>query len=174
MTDRESQQSSESTLPQQVVAKLREVSTHEISVAKSVDEAILADARNVLSAGKPSRRRFAGRKWAVSLVSVGGLAAALLVAVWPQWNGQEAPRMADASSVAETMADDSAAGDSSPSVLAFQKEDVDQNGQVDILDAFALARHVRDSSSDIRRDQNGDGIVNDDDIRLVAQTAVML
>ena len=57
----------------------------------------------------------------------------------------------------------------------FVSSDVDQDGQVDILDAFALARSVKSGSSQSNRwDQNGDGSTDQTDINLIAMNAVML
>ena len=57
----------------------------------------------------------------------------------------------------------------------FVSSDVDQDGQVDILDAFALARSVKSGSSQANRwDQNGDGSTDQTDINLIAMNAVML
>jgi len=54
-------------------------------------------------------------------------------------------------------------------------EDVDQNGHVDILDAFQLARMVESTHQpDIRWDMNADGIVNRQDVDIVANAAVNL
>jgi len=53
--------------------------------------------------------------------------------------------------------------------------DIDGNGRVDILDAFALAREI-EARSDPRRDRdlNGDGAVDRADVDLIAMTAVNL
>jgi hypothetical protein len=69
------------------------------------------------------------------------------------------------------------------SVLArAQAIDIDQNGRVDILDAFKLARHIESAGSaeeslSLRKqgwDINGDGLVNHDDVDTVAFAAVRL
>ena len=53
--------------------------------------------------------------------------------------------------------------------------DIDRNGRVDILDAFALARHIESASQpEVKLDVNGDGLVNRDDVDLVAFAAVRL
>jgi hypothetical protein len=60
--------------------------------------------------------------------------------------------------------------------------DIDRNGRVDILDAFKLARHIESvgrtkANLSLRRqglDMNGDGLVNRDDVDLVALAAVRL
>lgn len=54
-------------------------------------------------------------------------------------------------------------------------QDVDQNGSVDILDAFQLAKRVQSSSaSDARWDLNQDGVIDHADVDMIAQTAVTL
>ncbi len=62
-------------------------------------------------------------------------------------------------------------------VVEPQAIDIDQNGRVDILDAFKLARHVESKSTErakIQWDINGDGLVNHNDVDLVASAAVRL
>ncbi|MCF7958327.1 MAG: hypothetical protein K9M57_07765 [Phycisphaerae bacterium] len=55
------------------------------------------------------------------------------------------------------------------------REDVDQNGHVDILDAFALARRVKQADiMDEKWDVNGDGVVDGADVDVVAMVAVKL
>jgi hypothetical protein len=53
--------------------------------------------------------------------------------------------------------------------------DIDRNGRVDILDAFKLARHVESAEHTEKKwDINGDGLVNINDVDLVASAAVRL
>lgn len=64
----------------------------------------------------------------------------------------------------------------------IQAVDIDRNGRVDILDAFTLARHIEsagpaEESLSLRKqewDINGDGLVNRDDVDMVAFAAVRL
>lgn len=55
------------------------------------------------------------------------------------------------------------------------QEDIDGNGKVDILDAFALARHI-DAQQPMDRtwDFNGDGLIDRRDVDTVALAAVRL
>jgi hypothetical protein len=57
----------------------------------------------------------------------------------------------------------------------IQAVDIDQNGRVDILDAFTLARNI-ESAGPAKKDWdiNGDGKVNRDDVDMVAFAAVRL
>ena len=56
----------------------------------------------------------------------------------------------------------------------FVREDLDHNGRVDILDAFALARKVQQGTVSTEFDMNGDGIVDSRDIDAIAGQAVKL
>jgi hypothetical protein len=53
----------------------------------------------------------------------------------------------------------------------YEQADVDRSGQVDILDAFALARRIQQGSAS-GPDLNGDGIVNKADVDAIAARAV--
>ena len=54
-------------------------------------------------------------------------------------------------------------------------EDIDRNGHVDILDAFALARRIEaDGVLGLAWDINGDGEVDGGDVDTVAMTAVRI
>jgi hypothetical protein len=58
---------------------------------------------------------------------------------------------------------------------AFAKEDINQDGHVDILDAFAAARQLKQGTvSNPHLDINGDGAVDERDIRAIATQAVKL
>ena len=53
------------------------------------------------------------------------------------------------------------------------RTDIDHNGRVDILDAFKLARQIESSNVQNKKlDFNGDGIVNQEDVDIVAMAAV--
>jgi hypothetical protein len=53
--------------------------------------------------------------------------------------------------------------------------DIDRNGRVDILDAFKLARYVESAERIEKKwDFNGDGLVDSNDVDLVASAAVRL
>lgn len=60
-----------------------------------------------------------------------------------------------------------------PPLAGIAAEDVDQNGRVDILDAFKLAKMVQSATvPEGRWDMNHDGAVNQQDVDIVAQAAV--
>lgn len=178
MSETSMPQMPEDQLPKEVVAKLRERAAAPISVPGTMDETILADARSVL--GDVSTRiqvQPVRRKWTIGLMSIGSLAAALLIAVASQWNVPGLPQQSAPVAEYAMKGDESEHGRNSASfvVTSYQSEDVDRSGNVDILDAFALARQVRRGDADIvTGDQNGDGVINDADVKRVAMRAVML
>ena len=177
MSDTNMSQTPEDQLPQEVVAELRKQLKSPVTVPSNIDEAILADARAVLmSASRPDRRRFGWRRWTLGIVSVGSLAAALVIAISPQNPMGEGPAIATRDAV-KSVSDQVTS--SSAIESTGLKEDFDQNGSVNILDALALARRISDAN-DHSADQlsagdlNGDGVVDRSDVDLIAMTAVML
>jgi len=132
--------------PPRLVEALRQVAAQRIFVPPAIDQTILKAAERQLS---HSRRRPAVRvwRWAAGLAT----ASAMVVAI----------------GLVTTQ--------SRHSAPAFAVEDVNQDGQIDILDAFALARQVKHGgSAEKKLDLNGDGIVDDKDIATIAAHAVKL
>ncbi len=59
--------------------------------------------------------------------------------------------------------------------LEDENFDIDNNGRVDILDAFTLARRIESTSyTESQSDINNDGLVNGDDVDEIAMAAVRL
>jgi hypothetical protein len=57
----------------------------------------------------------------------------------------------------------------------FAQEDLNHDGQVDILDAFALARRLKaGATANPQLDLNGDGVIDERDITIIAARAVKL
>ena len=172
MNDSSHPNSPEEQLPHEVVAALRDRYGPENRVPESLDNVILTDAAEHLrtisppTPIQPTKRR---KMWIAA--STGSLAAAMLLFVmWP--DGVQQPPMPSEQVVASRAADVSEADADS---FVLDSKDIDQNGSVDILDAFALARTVQTNESDLSRwDQNGDGQTDQDDINLIAMTAVTL
>ncbi len=55
------------------------------------------------------------------------------------------------------------------------KFDLNQDGHVDVLDAFQLARQIKAGGPlDLKYDVNGDGVVDQRDVAAIASTAVSL
>jgi len=139
----------------------------DVAVPPEVDEAVVAMARQRFAA----RERFAERerparravvipfrpayRWATA--GVLAAAAVLALVVLPEWLGRSAGR-ARIETAQETV-----------------REDVDGSGEVDILDAFMVAREIEsDAAPRPEWDMNGDGAVDGADVDEIALAAVSL
>jgi len=120
-------------------------------VPPEVDRAILSAARREL---RRRRTRVLVFRWSTAAVAA---AASIFIVV----------------SLFRTPAPAPAAGSHGQPALA--REDLDRNGRVDILDAFALARRVETSPKPEKEyDMNGDGAVDRRDVDAIALAAVSL
>lgn len=188
MNDSSTPESPEEQLPHEVTAALKQrygpPKDAELSVPESVDRAILADAAAHLRTISPTTPApgtvsvpWYRQRWVAA--SGGTLAAAaLLFMVWP--GSGEMDQMTTASrSMPEASLMESADVEfemsAAVSDVMVASNDIDQNGEVNILDAFALARSVeRQDAGASQWDQNGDGHADDEDIQLIAMAAVTL
>ncbi|MEZ6127391.1 MAG: hypothetical protein R3C59_01750 [Planctomycetaceae bacterium] len=161
--------SPEDLLPQEVVAELRQRHGPQIPVPDALDAAVLGDAARHLSGiSRPTTTTRSGRRWTWVAASMGTLAAAvLLFAVYPRFPDEVPPGR---SVVFQETADALQTGN-----IVATTDDVDGNGQVNILDAFALARTIQAGRPmQSGWDRNGDGLTNQSDVDLIAMNAVML
>ena len=136
--------------PPRLVSALQQVSKPQIFVPPTLDEAILKAANQHLVRCKESKPL-----WLRLSPWVAAAAALLLaLAIIPHLLRKFGP---------------------SPSTERFVLEDVNHDGKVDILDAFALARQLKAGTSpDPRMDINGDGVVDERDVTTLAVHAVKL
>ena len=150
-------------LPDAVKAALRKRFGPVPDVPSNIDHSILADARRHFeqhgpAALRPTRwRRVSTWQW-TAIGSTVAAACVLFFAMKPQQPQLE-----------NSLASQSIA-ESADAKLA---SDVDLNGRVDILDAFAMAREIRSGRGGFR-DMNRDGLFDQMDVDLVAQEAVKL
>lgn len=174
MNDSNTPELPEDQLPQEVVAALRQRNGPKTNIPDSLNEAILADALQHLSGisrrippeARPRRIRWVA--W-----SAGTLAAAMLLfALLPE--PPNAPR-SSAGISSDAMPTQTASVPVAVAATELTTRDIDGNGQINILDAFALARTMNAGHLDgLRWDQNDDGHLNQADVNLVALTAVTL
>jgi len=132
--------------PPRLIEALVQASSERIFVPPAIDRAILKAAeRQFNQSGRGRARRV---WWWTRLATALALVVALAL-VTSQWQRVARGR--------------------------FAREDVNHDGQIDILDAFALARQVKQgSASDKRLDVNGDGVVDERDVATIAAHAVKL
>ena len=175
MNDRE-QNDPNLDAPEKLRAALARSQTRRIIVPAAVDEAVLRAARERLAgAGEPRKRGTPNAGEKASGRSEGfGIAALLrLVCDTAAVRGRG---FAPLTAVAVTIV---AAG-----VLvwlavhpraAVRPEDLNADGQVDMLDAFALARELQQGRTPRPQlDLNGDGVVDERDVEVLAARAVTL
>ena len=162
MNDDRKPDDAEPGLPDSVRAALKNRYGPVPGVASEIDNAILADARLHFEQHGPAnlrlarRRRVSAWQW-TAIASTVAAACVMLFALRPQPLHQ----------------DFSVATRSDSSSDAELRSDVDLNGRVDILDAFAMARQFRDGGGKLR-DFNHDGRFDELDIEFVAHEAVKL
>ena len=158
--------STEPLLPQEVTSELKRLLRPSIEISEAVDRAVMADAQNILapeSRVSPDRSGPGMGRWAVGLVAAGSLAAVLVLVMLPN-NSQP-----------DVVAENAQSFEGTESTHEYvAKRDIDGNGRVDILDAYTLSRMIEDSTAGISKDQNNDNILDDNDVNLVAETAVTL
>lgn len=139
----------EPDLPRSLANDLARLYGETPAVPPSIDAAVALAARRRLLGIRARRRAL---RWA------GGAAAA-----------------AAALAVAVVLSRPHAAAPSASREHSAAQADIDGNGRIDILDAFAMARGI-EARSDPRRDWdlNGDGAVDAFDVDLIAMAAVNL
>lgn len=148
-------QENDADLPDALAGDLAELYRTPVVVDRSVDELVLARAREHVATYRGRRRRTLVWSWGgagaaiAAMVTVGAL-------LWGLRSGAPSELTA-------------------PRLVATIKEDIDRSGRVDILDAFALARHIdAGHSMQSQWDINDDGSINRVDVDAVAQVAVRL
>jgi hypothetical protein len=136
--------------PPRLVSALKGLPRERLFIPPTLDESILRAARKHLEAPQPVRP-----VW-LRLVLWGAAAAAVVVlAVLPRFTRQPAT------------------GPAHDAALA--RWDLNHDGRVDILDAFALARQLkRGGAQNPQLDLNGDGVVDERDVAAIAARAVKL
>ena len=141
---------SDPQMPQGLTDALGDLYDAKLVVPDEVNQRIMTAAREHLDElpGAHSIPIMRYMRWGLATAASVGLVSGLL---WLQMNDQPDP------------------------VGPVAIEDIDASGGVDILDAFVVARHVRDGLPFSKSmDVNGDGTIDKQDIRQIAMRAVTL
>ena len=163
MNDERKLDDADNGLPDSVRATLKNRYGPVPGVPSEIDNAILADARRHFEQHGPAtlrparRRRVSAWQW-TAIASTVAAACVVLLSLRTPRHSTEIDTMAK--SDASMMNDD-------------LRSDVDLNGRVDILDAYAMARDIRNGRSGFL-DLNHDGLFDQLDIDMVAREAVKL
>lgn len=154
------------TLPPAIIDALRDLDGPSVLPDAQRDADLLSGARQHLATAGLSRKRrnlrlfFAG--------GAGGAIAAAAMIAFVVFIGNPAHEpQADQAFVATN----EPAG---PQQITTRQGDIDANGTIDILDAYALAKRLNRGEADPSSDLNNDGQVNQRDIDFLANQAVSL
>lgn len=152
-------------LPDVIIDGLRELDRVPFDVSPEQHNDILQSAREHL---KPSRLPRPVRRWRYIVAVTGSVCAALLVFGFMQLGTHDRfDQTAKLQMQADTL----------PDADTRNPKDIDENGTVDILDAYVMARRLQTNEHDEalnKWDFNSDGQLDEDDIQMVALEAVML
>ncbi len=159
MTDSSKSQFPDEPLPNAIVCELRQSDRVPFGIPPDRTTEILWDAREYL-ASRPVVRPV--RRWLRITAAVSSVCAALLVFTVTQIADNDQHTAPPEVSVMEMHQP------------TLNPRDVDENGTVDILDAYVMARLLKSGEPEKRWDFNSDGQMNEDDVELVAFDAVML
>ena len=133
--------------PPRFVTALKQLPRERIFVPPAIDLVVAEAARRQFV--RPTDQRKFFRPWLIWPAFAAGCAVVAATAYLLVWRGHEQ--------------------------LASAREDLNHDGRVDILDAFALARQVRDGKpAPAALDLNGDGVVDRRDAEIIAAHAVKL
>jgi len=136
--------------PARLVAALKRLPQEPVFIPPTLDEAVLRAARRHLE--KPRPERVAWLRW---MPWAAAAAALVLLAALPQLLNRHRARPAGYSALAGG--------------------DLNHDGRMDILDAFALARELRQGGpGNPQGDVNSDGVIDERDVGVIAERAVKL
>ncbi len=183
----------EEQIPEQLRAALRQRYGGIRSLSEDIDARILTRTLSLLNSPSPDPQKQKGlqkerRRWRWIVASVTTAAAAMMVMVVIQRNqtddaaGLLARRTLSRSTVSEQQAKSgyqgraevASANSTSFGVSQGKSNDIDNDGRVDILDAFAMARRIKRGEAEPAWDHNQDGQVDQRDVDNLAQLTVTL
>jgi hypothetical protein len=145
MNGHEQNEADEPRLPARLSEDLKALYAQPRVIPQRVDDAILTLARKHLAGLARSRRIVHFPRWLAAAAAVA--LAAVLVSLW--FSSRRLPEVA--------------------------REDINHDGRVDVLDAFALARRLQQgAATESMLDINGDGVVDQRDIDAITTRAVKL
>ncbi len=175
-----SQPEQEPGVPAKLVADLKGLHKEHIFVPPKVDESILNAAREHLgeTSGKIIEPEIAPQPWILQWTPWAAAAACLMLLLFLTFPGgkQNSP---SASAKISRMTLEVAPRQPlpSPAIVAakISPKDINKDGQVNILDAFALASRLEAGAAHQDQwDMNGDGQVNQADVDEISAVAVKL
>ena len=153
-------------LPDNIVDELRQYDEMPFAVPIMLDKTIIRDAHEYLAASPSAPPT---RRWFRVAVAVSSACAALLLFTVTRWTNDT--NRSDQPLTAQALNEPADMKRIQPPA---NPRDIDENGTVNILDAYAMARRLESGESADTWDFNSDGQLDESDIQLVAFDAVML
>ena len=151
----QSQPEQEPKAPAKLVTDLKGLHKEHIFVPPKVDQSILNAAREHLgeTSREPVEQEAATQPWIPQWAPWAAAAASLMLLLFLTLPGEKQPPI---------------------SVAKISPMDINEDGQVDILDAFTLASRIEHRTLEEKWDINGDGQVNQADVEEISDFAVKL
>jgi len=167
-----SQPEQEPGVPAKLVADLKGLHKEHIFVPQKVDESILDAARKHLggTSGKLAEQETMHQPWTLQWVPWAAAAACLMLILFLSFPGGK-----QNSSLTRNAAPRHVLPSPAAVATKISPKDINKDGQVDILDAFALANRLETGAApEDQWDMNGDGQVNQADVDEISAVAVKL
>jgi hypothetical protein len=141
-------------IPSKLSADLKALFEPKVGIPPEVDRAVIDRAHKQLTPIESGKRKRLRIHWGWRIAAA---AAVIILAFSLDLTKQHDPKT-DSLTLSKT-----------------QPADIDQNGRVDILDAFKLAKHIESAgTTETEWDFNGDGLIDRSDVDMVAYAAVSL
>ena len=153
-------------LPDTFVRRLKEVEQIPFEVSSEKHAEILGQSKRELTPQLIVRPQ---RRWTRVVAAVSSVCAALVLIAIVQRGDHESAEGLPVADLISKVAESPVVA-----VSELDPKDIDENGRVDILDAYAMARLLESGDHGGTWDFNSDGQTDEDDVRLVALDAVML
>jgi hypothetical protein len=156
------------TLPPRLAADLKALQRTP-AVPPAVDRAIRDQARYHFSRYRRIQiwRRVGGGIAAAAVLAIG-----LKIAVFNHLDSLGPMASSPSPTVADRLQSSAASPATQPTRIRLAAEDIDRNGVVNVLDAFTVARGIKSHHTQPAWDVNHDGVVDQQDVDLIAMTAV--
>ena len=175
----QSQPEQEPKAPVKLVTDLKDLHKEHIFVPPKVDQSILNAAREQLeeTSREPIEPTAVDQPWIPQWAPWAAAAASLMLLLFLTLPGekQTSPSaLAKASAPADKVALMQEPSSPTNKAIMISRKDINKDGQVDILDAFTLARRIQTGAIEENWDINGDGQVNQADVEEISAFAVKL
>ena len=172
----QSQPEQEPKAPAKLVTDLKGLHKEHIFVPPKVDQSIFNAAREQLgeTSWKPAEQEATGQPWIQQWAPWAAAAASLMLLLFLTLPGEKHTSPSAEAKASVTAEEVALKQKSLRPATMISRKDINKDGQVDILDAFTLARRIQTGAIKENWDINGDGQVNQADVEEISAFAVKL